>query len=369
MSEELPQCLRQFYDGRKEQTYPSKDLPQPPPWLNPQLFTRGQKFAQDHFYALAYSDIVSLIALFSLKDSLGPLIFTGNSSCVFSSFKRYVSTALRVLSWYEGDVFDPNSTAGKNILRVRNMHRLVIERLKATESDVLAERTNIVRPLESLASVVRQDMNLVQGVDDEGHSVGTLPLNQWHSGITQFMFIGMVVTNPEKLGIVFYTEEDLEALVHLWAVLGYMIGIKDEYNLCIDGLSSFRERGIALRKACILPSLKNVDGQWEHMSRCMAQGTGLYMPSVTFEGLLLYLFFVLDLPIVNLWNVIGWKHKILFSVSKFFLTIAIYTPGFRSLYNTITRKGLSVAEKAEPNWMVQVREKASLYHENFEYMK
>ncbi|CAB3373291.1 Hypothetical predicted protein [Cloeon dipterum] len=322
MSEELPQCLRQFYDGRKDQTYPSKDLPHPPPWLNSRLFTRGQKFAQDHFYALAYSDIVSLIALFSLKDSLGPLIYTGNSSCVFSSFKRYVSTALRVLSWYEGDVFDPNSTAGKNILRVRNMHRLVVERLKATEPDVLAERTNIVRPLESLASVVRQDMNLVQGVDDEGHSVGTLPLNQWHSGITQFMFIGMVVTNPEKLGIVFYTEEDLEALVHLWAVLGYMIGIKDEYNLCIDGLSSFRERGKALRKACILPSLKNVDGQWEHMSRCMAQGT-----------------------------------------------VAIYTPGFRSLYNTITRKGLSVAEKAEPNWIARVREKASLYHENFEYMK
>ncbi|XP_059473467.1 uncharacterized protein LOC132195467 [Neocloeon triangulifer] len=369
MTVSLPKCLQPLYEGINTQTYPEKDFPKPPPWLDPLLLTRGQNFAKEHFYALAYCDILSLIFLFSFKDSLDPLIFTGNSSCVFSAFNRYVSTASRVVSWYESDIFDPTSKAGKNLASVRQMHRHVIDRLKNAQAKEFAERTKIERPMARIAPFLKKDLDQMKGLDKQAHSVGTLPLNQWHSGITQFAFIGMAVMYPEKLGIGSHTEADLEALVHLWAVLGYMIGIEDKYNWCIDGLQKFRERGLALRRSCILPNLRNGDASWEHMSRCMGRGTGLYMPSVTFESLLLYLMFVLNAPMNNLWAVISWRHKILYCISKIMLTIVIYLPGAKEFFNHLTRMGLKVAQNANPDWLQRAKEKAMIYEENFKRVK
>jgi hypothetical protein len=33
-------------------------------------------------------------------------------------------------------------------------------------------------------------------------------------------------------------KEDMEAFVHFWRVMGFMLGIKDEYNICTDSLDT-----------------------------------------------------------------------------------------------------------------------------------
>jgi len=45
-----------------------------------------------------------------------------------------------------------------------------------------------------------------------------------------------MVLYPKKLGAINATEEELEGLVHLWAVIGHLLGIQDEFNLCLGGL-------------------------------------------------------------------------------------------------------------------------------------
>lgn len=45
--------------------------------------------------------------------------------------------------------------------------------------------------------------------------------------LTQFGFMGYLLTNPTYLGIYGAKEKDVEAVVHVWRVLGYMLGIED----------------------------------------------------------------------------------------------------------------------------------------------
>jgi hypothetical protein len=55
-----------------------------------------------------------------------------------------------------------------------------------------------------------------------------------------------MVLYPKKLGAFDATNEELEGLVHLWAVLGHILGIKDEYNICLGGLEPCTQKCRAL---------------------------------------------------------------------------------------------------------------------------
>lgn len=45
--------------------------------------------------------------------------------------------------------------------------------------------------------------------------------------LTQFGFIGFVMTKPHMLGIHNPPQEDLEGFVHLWRVVGHLLGMED----------------------------------------------------------------------------------------------------------------------------------------------
>jgi ER-bound oxygenase mpaB/B'/Rubber oxygenase, catalytic domain len=51
--------------------------------------------------------------------------------------------------------------------------------------------------------------------------------------ITQFGFMGYALVRPHLLGLKFRDDEEKEAFVYLWAVIGHMLGIKEEFNMCL----------------------------------------------------------------------------------------------------------------------------------------
>jgi hypothetical protein len=174
---------------------------------------------------------------------------------------------------------------------------------------------------------------------------------------------------PKKLGIVDATEEDLEGLVHLWAVLGHYLGIKDEYNWCLEGLESLQRRGRSLVHSFMLPSMKSADANWEHMTRAVAEGVHMYLPATTFEQVLLHLFWVLDVPMPGLWKSVSWYHKFLYYLNIFMLKVAIYLPGMRSFLNWQYSTSVAMADKANPKWIETVKKRANLYEEKFHLSK
>jgi len=171
---------------------------------------------------------------------------------------------------------------------------------------------------------------------------------------------------PEQLGVVGATDEDLEGLVHLWAVIGHLLGLQDKYNWCLEGLDAVRSRGATLMKSFILPNLKNADADWEHMSRAMAEGVGLYMPSVSFEKLLLYLFWLLDVPADQVWKATPWSKRLWFLFTRFMLTNFIYYfPGVKSFFNWLYKTSTQKAKKADSKWLDMAKEKSIAYEKKF----
>jgi ER-bound oxygenase mpaB/B'/Rubber oxygenase, catalytic domain len=61
-------------------------------------------------------------------------------------------------------------------------------------------------------------------------------ITQYSMVITQFGFVGYALSRPQMLGIKTDNKEDREGFVHFWAVIGSMLGIKDEFNMCLHSL-------------------------------------------------------------------------------------------------------------------------------------
>lgn len=61
-------------------------------------------------------------------------------------------------------------------------------------------------------------------------------ISQAAMAMTKFGFMGYALVRPHLLGIKYDNKEDREAFVHLWAVIGHMLGVKDEFNMCLHPL-------------------------------------------------------------------------------------------------------------------------------------
>lgn len=53
-------------------------------------------------------------------------------------------------------------------------------------------------------------------------------LSQGEMAVTQFGFVGLIILKPEFFGAHNVDDQDLEAFLHLWRGIGYLIGIDDE---------------------------------------------------------------------------------------------------------------------------------------------
>lgn len=74
-------------------------------------------------------------------------------------------------------------------------------------------------------------MHLFASKSAEQKGVGFIP--QGAMAMTKFGFMGYALVRPHMLGINHDNKEDREAFVHLWAVIGYLLGVKDEFNMCL----------------------------------------------------------------------------------------------------------------------------------------
>lgn len=66
------------------------------------------------------------------------------------------------------------------------------------------------------------------------HEIGTI--SPFDMTITMFGFIGYVLTRPYILGIWHDNDDDRDGFVHFWAVINHMLGIPDEFNICLHSL-------------------------------------------------------------------------------------------------------------------------------------
>lgn len=361
----LPLDLKQLLPGINQGLPKDYNVPidKKPDWLDMKKLKIGQAFAQKYFFGLNYSDMLSLIILFAFPDALEPLIYTKNSGTPFTAFRRYLSTVLRVTSWYDHDIWNKDNLGYRNLRTVRALHLNVSKRLNSTPNeDLKKDMTLSGSPVWStMKDSLQEDFQSACPFRMSRPIDHTRPdklfVSQLDMSITQFGFVGLMVTYPEKFGAANATKEELEGFVHLWRGIGYLLGIEDEYNFCAGTFEEVIQRCHHMVESWVKPSFQNITEDWEHMSRVLVEGLSYYVPLTTFEVTLMYLCWVLDMPAPRLKASLTWGQTIVFSLVKFTMTVTLRVPGMLPLHNWLLRKALARASSMNPEELKKLENK------------
>ena len=265
-----------------------------PVWYDHGKFTRGQTFFKRHVAAIGYSMHLSLVSGFSIVNLLDPLVFTEASDTPEKALKRYVMTFYHIFLWMTGDVWDKSSKTYKSLKTVRGMHSHVAKRMKSKHPDQ--------------TYVSQYDMGLVQ------------------SG-----FFAAAMMYPERFGI-HCTKEELDDYVFTWRVIGYLLGIKDEYNICSGGYEESFTICKDIERQILLPALENPPKNFDLMADAYTHGINIPLV-IKIHSKLSVLALVWDgfgYPIPFKLSVTDWIRFYFWQIYFFAL---YWLPGFEKLLN------------------------------------
>lgn len=320
-----------------------------PEWFDVDKFRKGQHIAMKYLFGLVLAEMLSLMMIFSNPPSLQPLIFTGKSNTPFKSFKRYLSTVIRVRSWYSDDIWDPGTEGHNNIKVVRAMHETVRQEMHRTEPKEFLRRSTlsgnckfvckeaaIWSPLhEQICEDFQRSCSYPSPQQRLRLTSNTSPVfvNQMDMAITQFGFVGLFLLFPGKLGAHGISDDDMDSFVYLWRCVGYILGLEDRYNFCNGDLETVRQRSRDLIHFWVKPNLRVVSRDWEHMTRCIVGGINYYIPGITFETSLLYLCSILGIYAPRIAAALSFRQKLLYHLMAFTLCVLMRLPGAPSFFN------------------------------------
>ncbi|VVC34076.1 Domain of unknown function DUF2236 [Cinara cedri] len=337
-----------------------------PDWIDPEKLKRGQQFALEHYFGVSFSKILSLYILFALShNGLDTLIYTRMSDTPYKAYRRYYATSDIIKSWMETDILTPETKGNKNMRRVFQMHQKVHEDLLQNpiiDGQMEPRCTILGKPwyTATLANL-KKDFKCISPAPTEINSLlerQKTVFNQCYLTTTQFGFFGLAIVYPEWFGIHDYSRQDMEDFVHLWRTIGYLMGIKDEYNFGRGTLDEVKERSKWLIRVLVIPKFREITEKWEHMSRCAAEGVRMYMKkSLSFESSFCYLCDILGLKSTNVKKTIGFRKYIYLWWLRFFMKYLLKWNLFnlRKRLNRYIFKSMKTAAEELNNENIQIK--------------
>lgn len=287
------------------------DATQLPAWMDIERFKRGRQFFKSHIAAMCLALHCSLTVLFGVSKIDRALTFTRNSDTPTKALRRYVKTFVHIVVWHTYDVWDVNSIGHKSTQSVRKMHstvRSAIEHQNPTPKRYISQ----------------YDMALVQAG-----------------------FMAAVAMYPSRFGIK-CTRQELEDYVFFWRGIGYLLGIKDRFNLCSGDYDQFYKLGKAIEHRVIYRGIINPPPEFETLANSYINGMNslvLGMKLFTKESVIAFTFKIMKLPLVNL--KITWIDWLRILLLKFLAFSIRWVPGVERLMNCMTTKIFKVAVEKE----------------------
>ncbi|XP_070500691.1 uncharacterized protein [Chironomus tepperi] len=224
----------------------TEDIFRLPDFYDDAKFKRGQKYFMDNRFGIMQSNFSGLFSLICEPTGANTLDKTNHSSNAITARKRYADTIFHMLSWYT-DPLKPGSKSWESLKRVRKMH--------LAASNASLQRTGLGIP-------------------------------QTFMTFTVFGFMGYALVKPHLLYIKHDCQEDREAFVHMWAVIGSMLGIKDENNMCLHPIEVVELICHIVIRYHFSVFLQMETRIFEKLGRAIAEGLKWYIPFITYESCL-----------------------------------------------------------------------------------
>ncbi|TGZ31896.1 uncharacterized protein [Temnothorax longispinosus] len=343
----IPESLRYVLPAIFENGDCRRETNAKPDWLIMDKFYRGQRFAQRYFSAIAISNLMGLMQIFSFSDGLKPLILSQKSNTPYRAFQRYLRTIRTFRNWYTSDPWYKGTPAYRDIQRVRKLHSVMRQKLCKKNFEEIDRESKIQNAWCPMLGKIKRDFAnacpMAKNQQCPYTMTKTRSLNQGDMSGTQFACMGLIVLYPEQFGIHDASDKDLEAFCHLWRGLGYLLGIEDQYNFCHDSLKKVRQRTKDFIEHWVKPNFHTVTPEWEHMTTCLYEGVNYIANIIYYKVLLLKLCGIFGFSMPHLYNSFSLSEKILYALQKFLFSYMVKLPGVFSIMNAMLNACLDQA--------------------------
>lgn len=317
-----------FIPGDDSDIVPLEEIP----WVNKSLVNESGDFHRKFFALVILSNTSALMYGFAIKPNSSVLLRTGKLHDPELSFRRYLSTIQRIGKFFTLP-FD-GKQAYKAFRVVRKMHALASKMLP--KSHPTPNQLKLDEPWKTeLAMAIRKDLEFYDTRGAPHHALTWDPpvaVSQFDMAITQLGFWGTIYFFPRLFGVK-NREEEMEGVIHMWAIFGRLLGIRDEFNICLHNNPRLFEK---LYKNVVVESLKTVDETVITLQSTFMEAFSKRMPFITYKAFLFLGFqewegFKGD----NIWKLMSWKDKASLRLMEILLWMLRNCGLFRVLVNLL----------------------------------
>lgn len=110
------------------------------------------------------------------------------------------------------------------------------------------------------------------------------PITQTQVSMTTFGFAGMALIRPYLFGINQANQKERKAFLHFWAVLNYLIGVKDRYNIGLLNIKAAEIEFDIIMRNVMSPYLQLETLAFKRMVRDLIQGLSPYVENNDYES-------------------------------------------------------------------------------------
>ncbi|TRY78502.1 hypothetical protein TCAL_11063 [Tigriopus californicus] len=330
------QCL---IEGTKHES-PLAVPDHPPPWLDQDQFLRGRALFYEYKMGILMSSFRSLVVGLSIPNLAIPLCLTKRSSTPAKAFKRYLHTGgmveeiYKIIPWESTHVLDT----------INRYHRLAAQKIRAMSKEqrdtlALLQFQDLPQHPYALSSTDRGLLEVLQTMDYPSTHLGRELFREYRHthvvfsdtdmALVHLAFFATFVQHPISYGGGGIGEQDLDAFLHYWRVIGYYLGVKDDLNLAGGGSQSeLCAVWRALSKQLLYPYLQILDGVSLKMVKALTTANDLNLGLIMFSSME-----VNGNELSELWNKFPVHTKFLYYWRRFFMECLYRTRYFRITIN------------------------------------
>ncbi|XP_021959814.1 uncharacterized protein LOC110855713 [Folsomia candida] len=294
------------------------------PWIDYDLLEKGRAFVKRNYAVVATTIMFTTTTGFVLKQAASTVFktFYPNNTCG----ARFLSTFRTTMChWLSSDLMSgaTNSEFVQAIRRVRKMHKMVGHHSSLKKPTVPPDGIKYPAEYTELLACIREDLKSVDTKDYPGHLISWTPsmyFTQLDMTMVAFGMFAPFIVYPNKIGLYTTFEEDegLRGYIHIWAVIGKMLGVEDRYNLA---LHPDRDLYSEVFMKLIIASLKMADESVIFCAEKMMEGVinNTVPYCLTAKSMIYQAMELSDFKGEKVWGMMNWHDKATYYNSKFWI--------------------------------------------------
>ena len=204
-------------------------------------FELAKEFFHQNFFLLFVCMLSGLYTLMFIPSIARLLFYTNNSDTPSKTFHRYLNTLNHTIQWY----LTPHRRK-TSLTTVRKLHTTAVKQI--------------------LSRIKKENVAVTEN--------GAVPMSQYDLVLTQWAFIGPVLTQPQNIGFNDITKTQMKYLVNQMYIVGRDLGIDDKFNLCTGSIEDVIVYAKDIENRLIRPALEHNE-DFKSMSQHLIEGMNI----------------------------------------------------------------------------------------------